>query len=67
MNPSDEAPESHVNGQTSQVRPSSSATVKAKPRPKKGNSSLGSKLFLCDNQMCANFSKIRHDIHSLVP
>ena len=45
MNPSDEAPESHVNGQTSQVRPSSSATVKAKPRPKKGNLSPASKFF----------------------
>ena len=41
MNPSEEAPESHVNGQTSQVRPPSSATVKAKPKPKKGNLSPG--------------------------
>ncbi len=36
MNPTDEAPESHVNGQTNQIRPQSSATPKAKPRPKKG-------------------------------
>jgi hypothetical protein len=36
MNPTDEAPESHVNGQTNQIRPQSSATPKTKPRPKKG-------------------------------
>ena len=37
MNPSDEPPESHVNGQTSQIsQPPASATSRAKPRPKKG-------------------------------
>jgi hypothetical protein len=36
MNPTDEVPESAVNGQTASVAPPASAALKAKTKPKKG-------------------------------